>query len=93
MNASPASPDNQAIRELRDTTRDLNETLKKAIKSNDKFSYVFAAFGLVQIFFGIGQLAIAALSTNTYRIQIILVAVGVVIAGHIFLVRVFKRKI
>ncbi len=75
------SPDNQAIRELRDETKDLNKTLKKAIRSTDRFSWAFMILAFVQIAIGLFQYIQDSLNSNPNKwmgLLWVLVLVGVI---------------
>ena len=51
----PESPDNQAIRELRDSVKELSTTIKDEIKSQKRFTIAMAGLVIVQIVIAIGE--------------------------------------
>jgi|SRR3989344_691739 len=74
----PESPDNEAIRELRDTVKELNGSIEKGIASNERFSLAFAGLALVQIILAIGAYMGDALDpylTNLQQLCVFLIAI------------------
>ena|SRR3989344_6857265 len=53
MSGISGGTDNRSLRELKDEVKDLNTTLKKAIKTGDRFSVLFVTFALIQIMIGL----------------------------------------
>ena len=56
----PESPDNKAIRELRDELKDLNKNLKESNRETSKFSGVLAVLTLIQIAIALWQFVFQA---------------------------------
>lgn len=53
----PESPDNKALRELRDELKNLNKTINESIKASDRISRVLVWVGVLQFVVGLFQFA------------------------------------
>lgn len=60
----PESPDNNALRELRDEVKDLNRTIKQANIDTERYTRVLVFLGIVQFMVAYWQLFI-----STYEIK------------------------
>ena len=66
MMVSPASPDNKAIRELRDCVKELNQTIGKEVKWTRRFSMALLAFAFVQTIVALVGLGMSAISSSAF---------------------------
>ncbi len=82
---SPESPDNKAIRELRDELKDLNRNLKESIKTNDRFTRILLLVAILQLGIGLIQVVSSLFGPITPW-----VALGVEIVLGIGLLFAFK---
>ena len=65
-NPGQEAPDNAAIRELRDSVKDLNATIKSEIKSTKRFSLAFAGLAMVQIVIAIGEFGVGVIPSEQF---------------------------
>lgn len=84
MSVSPASPDNEAIRQLRDNTKELNETIKAEIRSTKRFSLAFLAFGLSQFVIGTIAVAVDVMDEKYAWPRIVLFVFGIMLCVYVF---------
>lgn len=59
LSPTPESPDNQAIRELRDSVKELNKSIQKMDKNTTDFSKVIAALTAIILVVAIMQIAVS----------------------------------
>lgn len=59
--------DNKAIRELRNEVIDLNKTLRRTIKTTNRFSKAFLILALIQVFIGFYGFTYSALTEQTNK--------------------------
>ncbi len=83
--------DNDAIRELRDTVKELNTTLKGATNSNDRFSKAFMVLALVQILFASASLAFEMMTPQQTGLRF-LVYVLTIGSASLFFYKLFPRN-
>lgn len=81
----PESPDNKAIRELRDELKDLNKNLKESIRTNDRFTRILLLVAILQLGVGLFQFVSSLLGPITPWI-----ALGVEVVLGIVLLLTFK---
>ncbi len=87
---TPESPDNKSIKELRNELKDLNNTFKKAISSNERVSLVVIYFAFIQMMIMLFQVFISIKETDGWLIGIIIIILlGVVI---IYLFREMNKE-
>lgn len=67
----PKAPDNEAIRELRDTVIELNKTVEVEIKATRRLSGAFMALAFVQVILAIAQFATEIIDAKYQWIKIV----------------------
>ena len=85
----PENPDNGALRELRDSVKELNRTLKEEVKSNRRFSLAFAGLALAQVL-----LAFSTFGTEFIPKEMLLLRIVVFIVtagGTVYILKVFIK--
>lgn len=83
-NPGQESPDNTALGQLRDTVKDLNETINKEIKVGGRVTLAIFTFAILQLVIGIVQLGIDVIPEHQEYLRVCLVAVAVAVCFYLF---------
>lgn len=76
----PESPDNKAIRELRDEVKDLNRTIKKSIKVSERLTNILILVAVLQLTIAFFQFIASLIGPVEYWVAIL---VELTVAGMV----------